>query len=92
MILHMGKSIPRDSLDVTSVADLIDIAGRLPAVTVAIVGGDRVEDLRLVESAVDHGIVDRIILVGQRDRIVRSVAEAKIEVHDDDIVYSVLGL
>ncbi|HUT11322.1 MAG TPA: phosphate acyltransferase [Thermoguttaceae bacterium] len=75
---------PADPLK--TVADLVEIAGQLPACTVAVVGGDRVEDLRLVESASDHGIVDRIILIGQHDRIARAVAEVGIEVRAEDIV------
>ena len=69
-----------------TVADLIEIAGRLSPSTAIVPGGHRVEDLRLVESARDHGIVDRIVLVGQRDRIAAAVAEARIEVAPDDIV------
>jgi len=69
-----------------SVADLVEIAGRLPAATVLVVGGDRVEDLRLVESARDHGIIDRIILVGQGDRINRAIGEVGIEIDPADVV------
>jgi len=68
------------------VVDLIEIAGGLPASTVVVVGGHRVEDLRLVESARDHGIVDRIILVGMKDRIAQAVAEVGIEIDPKDIV------
>jgi len=75
---------PADLLE--TVADLVEIAGQLPASTVAVVGGDRAEDLRLVESAWDHGIVDRIILIGQHDRIARAVDEVGIEVRGEDIV------
>jgi len=49
-------------------------------------GGHRVEDLRLVESARDHGIVDRIVLVGDRERISAAVAEVGIDIPADDIV------
>jgi len=86
MPLELGKQGSIGRGDLASVADLIDIAGRLAGVTVAVVGGDRVEDLRLVESASDHGIVNRVILVGQRDRILQSVAEVGIEVRNEDIV------
>lgn len=69
------------------VADIIEIAGGLgSASTVVVVGGHRVEDLRLVESARDHGIVGRIILVGLKDRIAKSVAEVGIEIDPEDIV------
>jgi len=68
------------------VADLVEIAGRLPRSTAIVPGGHRVEDLRLVESARDHGIVDRIVLVGREDRILSGVAEVGIEIDRDDIV------
>lgn len=71
---------------VQKVVDLVDIAGRMPASTVVVAGGDRVEDLLLVESARDHGIVDRIILVGAKSRIEAAVAEVAIEVPPEDIV------
>ena len=70
----------------TCVADLVELAGRLAASTVVVAGGSRTDDLRLVESARDHGIVDRIILVGHPDRIARGVAEAGIDVPGADIV------
>jgi len=69
-----------------TVADLLEIAGRMTPSTVVVAGGDRVEELRLVESARDHGIVDRIILVGRKKRIRRAVAEVGIEVPDKDII------
>jgi len=68
------------------VVDLIEMAGTLAGSTVVVVGGQRVEDLRLVESAWDHGIVNRIVLVGHRERIARSVDEVGIEVRPEDIV------
>ena len=68
------------------VVDLVEIAGGLPSSTVIVVGGHRIEDLRLVESARDHGIVDRIILVGSKERITKSIAEVGIEIDPDDIV------
>jgi len=76
------SAIPR----LETVADLIEIAGHLEPSTAVVPGGHRVEDLRLVESARDHGIVDRIILVGDRDRIAAGVAEVGIEIADDDVV------
>ncbi len=69
-----------------SVVDLIDIAGRLTASTVAVVGGDREEDLSLVESARDHGIVDRIILIGRKGRIRRALNKSGVEVDNSDII------
>lgn len=69
-----------------SVADLVDIAGHLPPSSVIVPGGDRVEDLQLVEAARDHGIVDRIILVGDRDEIRRGISEVGIDIGRKDIV------
>jgi butyrate kinase len=69
-----------------SVADLVDIAGHLPPSSVIVPGGDRVEDLQLVEAARDHGIVDRIILVGGRDEIHRGISEVGIDVSQENIV------
>ncbi len=69
-----------------SVADLVGIAGRLKASTVLIPGGDRVEDLRLVESARDHGIVDRIILVGRKKALRGSIEEVGIKISPRDII------
>jgi len=69
-----------------AVADLVEIAGRLPGSSVAVAGGHRPEDLRLVESARDHGIVDRVILVGWGDRIAAAVEEVGIEIDSKDIV------
>ena len=69
-----------------SVADMVGIAGRLKASTVLIPGGDRVEDLRLVESARDHGIVDRIILIGRRKAINRSIEEVGIKISPRNII------
>ncbi len=71
-----------------SVADLVEIAGNMAASTVIVAGGDRVEDLRLVESARDHGIIDRIILVGKKDRITQAVDDVGIEIASDDIVHA----
>ncbi len=68
------------------VTDLIEIAGTLQSSTVLIAGGHRIEDLHLVESARDHGIIDRIILVGSRERINQAVEEVGIDIATDDIV------
>ncbi len=69
-----------------NVIDLIDIAGRLTASTVVVVGGDREEDLSLVESARDHGIVDRIILIGRKSRIRRALDKSGVQVDNSDII------
>ncbi len=68
------------------VADLVGIAGALRPLTAVVAGGERVEDLLLVESARDHGIIDRIILIGRKERIAAAVAEVGIEVPSKDIV------
>lgn len=70
----------------TSVADLVEIAGKLPPSNVVIPGGHRLEDLKLVEAARDHGIVDRIILVGDRRAIRSSVSELGIRIRPENIV------
>ncbi len=70
----------------STVADLIEMAGRFPASTAVVPGGHRPEDLRLVESARDHGIVDRIFLVGDQSRISDAVDEVGIEIAAEDIV------
>ena len=69
-----------------SITDLVEIAGTLPPTTVVVIGGDRIEDLQLVESARDHGIVDRIILVGRGKSIAEAVEAAGIEIDPADIV------
>ncbi|MFH1569339.1 MAG: hypothetical protein ABIL09_15190 [Gemmatimonadota bacterium] len=65
-----------------AVSDLALIAGALPARTVIIPGGDRPEDLRLVESARDHGIVERCLLVGDGDSIRRAAATVGVAVDE----------
>ncbi len=70
----------------TSVADLVEIAGKLPPSNVVIPGGHRLEDLKLVEAARDHGIVDRIVLVGDRRAIRNSVSELGIRIRPENIV------
>lgn len=77
---------PSGGEPLSSVADLVGIAGRLGTSTVAMAGGDRAEDLRLVESGRDHGIIDRILLVGRARRIQRAVDEVGIEIPPADIV------
>ena len=70
----------------SSVGDLVEIAGAMQASTVVIAGGHRIEDLRLVESARDHGIIDRIILVGRGDLVTEAVHEVGIEIEEHDII------
>ncbi len=68
------------------VSDLVTFAGQLDPATVLIAGGERLEDIRLVEAARDHGIVKRIILIGREESIQRAVAEAEIAISDGDIL------
>ncbi|MBI5832424.1 MAG: hypothetical protein HZB16_08975 [Armatimonadetes bacterium] len=68
------------------VSDLVLLAGALPPRTVVIPGGDREDDLRLVESARDHGIVERCLLVGDGDSIRRAANAVGIKVAAEDII------
>lgn len=81
-----GQHDPGGPKRLKAVVDLIEFAGRLRPSAAVVPGGHRVEDLRLVESARDHGIVDRIILVGDKERILAGVSEVGIEVPPEDIV------
>jgi butyrate kinase len=79
-----AEPVPYERL--SCVVDLVDIAGKMKASTVVIAGGHRTEDLQLVDSARDHGIVDRIILVGDTKLISRSVSDAGINIPGEDII------
>lgn len=68
------------------VVDLVDLAGSSRPLPAVMAGGERVEDLLLVESARDHGIIERIVLVGNKQRISESVARVGIEVPQQDII------
>ena len=78
------RALPR----IERVSDLALIAGHLPPRSVIIPGGDRTEDLRLVESARDHGIVDRCILVGDGPSIERAAEEVGIPLAAEDVVHA----
>jgi butyrate kinase len=69
-----------------SVSDLVEIAGRLSALTIVVPGGHRAEDLQLIESVRDHGIVDRIYLVGNKTLISKVILEIGIEIPKKDII------
>lgn len=71
---------------IQAVSDILLQAGSLPGRTVVIPGGDRLDDLRLVESARDHGMVDRCILVGSEAGIRAAAEEACVAVPDGDIL------
>ena len=86
MSMGRNQSDANATHGLTTVADLVEVAGRMAPLAAVLAGGDRVEDLRLVESARDHGIIDRIVLVGQEDRITRAVSEVGIQVDRKDMV------
>jgi len=71
-----------------SVEALVEIAGQTPASTVIIPGGSRIEDLRLVEAARDHGILNRVLLVGRSTLIHEAVAESGIDIDANDILHA----
>ncbi len=80
----INKSHTQKKLE--TVQDLVCIAGQQPPSTVVVVGGDRVEDLQLVESAQDHGIVEKIILVGQKNRINKALSSTSVKIPTQDIL------
>jgi len=84
-VTNAAKSAPPDYPPIEAVSDLVLIAGALSAKTVVIPGGDRPDDLRLVESARDHGIVRRCILIGDGTAVRRAADEVGIEIADADI-------
>ena len=86
--MHSNQSINKrnEQERIPSVVDLVEIAGRMASSTVVFAGGDRIEDLKLVESARDHGIIDRIVLVGRKTRIRQAVDELGIEIPEEDVV------
>jgi len=81
-----GNSASPHAEPVQSINDLLELAGSLATSSVAVIGGDRVADLQLVESARDHGIIDRIVLIGQAEGIARAVDAAGIEIDAGDVI------
>lgn len=77
---------PPPTVPLAAVSDLLLIAGGLPARTVIIPGGDRPDDLRLVESARDHGIVERCILVGDPVAVRAAAEQVGVAVPEEDIL------
>ena len=65
---------------VAGVSDLLHVAGGMPAKTIVIPGGHREDDLRLVESARDLGIVKDCLLVGDSERITSAINAVGINV------------
>jgi len=75
-----------DTMPLEAVTDLLAVAGQLRAKSVVIPGGDRDDDLRLVESARDHGIVERCVLIGDAPAIRAAASRVGIDVSDADII------
>jgi len=71
---------------IEAVSDFVVAAGHLRPKTVIIPGGDREEDIRLVESARDHGIIDRCILVGDEAGVRHAARETGVALRSEDIV------
>jgi butyrate kinase len=71
---------------VARVSDLVEVAGSMRPKTVIIPGGHREDDLLLVESARDHGIVANCLLVGDAERIRCSTERLGIGVADEHII------
>ena len=78
----------RRDLPLQRVLDIIDTAGRLRCSSVIVAGGDRPEDVELVETARDHGIVERIILVGDRKKILETVKKLGIDIPEKDMIHA----
>jgi len=87
-----GHRLPTSGQTVTAprrieaVTDVIIVASGLKPKTVAVSGGDRVGDLQLVESARDQGLVDRILLVGNQERIRRAAEQVGFDFPQEDII------
>jgi butyrate kinase len=68
------------------VADLVEIASQMAPSSVIIAGGDRIEDLRLVDAARDRGIIERIILVARKGKVEESIEESGLNIDRGDVV------
>ena len=84
MSKNSSRMVP---VPVRSVSDLVAVAGSMPAKTVVIAGGHREDDLLLVDSARDHGIVQDCLLVGDAGRIRRATEKVGIGVSDKHIFH-----
>lgn len=69
-----------------SVSDLVEIAGQLPETTVLIPGGDRIDDIRLVDAACDYGILSKAIFVGNEKRIIEHASHLCIDIEKHTII------
>jgi len=70
---------------VAGVSDLLEVAGSMTPKNVVIPGGHREDDLRLLESARDHGIIGNCLLIGHADRIRAATHKVGIDVPDAHI-------
>lgn len=84
--MSVGEAGSESVTALESVTDLVEIAGKLKASRVVIAGGHRVDDLRLVESARDHGIIGRTILVGRKALVDDAVAQVGIDLDSIEII------
>ena len=75
-----------DGSEIRVVSDFVILAGALQRKSLVVAGGDRASDLLLVEAAQDHGIVDRVILVGDERRIRDAIEQTHVAVAPGDIV------
>ncbi len=69
-----------------SVSDLVGIAGQLPATTILIPGGDRIEDIKLVDTARDFGIIKQAILVGDEAKIRENADKLGVTLEKDIVI------
>lgn len=69
-----------------SVSELVEIAGKMPGATVLIPGGDRSEDIKLVEAAFDSGIINKAVLIGNAEQIQKHISEHTIKPEQCEIV------
>ena len=69
-----------------SVSELVEIAGKMPGATVLIPGGDRNEDIKLVEAAFDSGIINKAVLLGNAEQIHQHISEHTIKPSQCEVV------
>lgn len=76
----------QESGEIRAVSDLIFTAGASVRKSVVVAGGDRLSDVLLAEAAQDHGIVARVILVGDEGRIREALEQTHLAVTAEDII------
>ena len=69
-----------------SVFDLVELAGKLTGKTLLIPGGDRIEDIKLVGQARDAGLIQRAILIGNKEKILTHAKTLNTTVNTQDII------